>query len=540
MRIALVFPPQASPTYVPLGIASLVSYLHTHVPTAQITVCDLNVALWRDRARQIPQGESFWDFMRGVTAGFFDHEAYTAHQPVWATLSEEVARLNHQARTYVQSGDGPASLMTLLDTFIETIRSNDPEVIGLSVMFLDQLPFALALAARMRQTGDRLHKVPPLILGGAAMSALHVEELLAAAPFVDAILPGEGERALALLCEGTPPAEIPGIRTLDAPASIPGVSRLPVTAEAIVAPDFGALDLSLYPNPTPVLPLVFSRDCDWGRCRFCAHNFSFHGYRQKNPAAFVDEIEDLMARCGASHFYLADQYVSARTLERLSDEILRRDLRLHFHLMARPTQDHTPARLAKASAAGCRWISWGIETGSQRLLNLVRKGTRREVIERLMHDSHQAGIANLMMMIFGLPTSTADDLEQTFDLIDQVYPSVAAIKSSSFVLFDGTPFARDAARFGLVVKGRQELLRIAGRPVHSSRLNFMTRASDGTLVPPPGPLEVSRWMQRRRWLGELSLLESLCCEHFLLYSAHAAASPDVSRDPVRPLPRKAA
>ncbi len=68
----------------------------------------------------------------------------------------------------------------------------------------------------------------------------------------------------------------------------------------------------------------------------------------------------------------------------------------------------------------------------------------------------------------------------------------------------------------------------------------MTRASDGTLVPPPGPLEVSRWMQRRRWLGELSLLESLCCEHFLLYSAHAAASPDVSRDPVRPLPRKAA
>ncbi len=540
MRIALVFPPQASPTYVPLGIASLVSYLHTHVPTAQITVCDLNVALWRDRARQIPQGESFWDFMQGATTGFFDREAYSTHQPAWALLNEEIARLNRQATIYVQSGDGPASLMALLDTFIGTIRSNDPEMIGFSVMFLDQLPFALALAARIRQTGDRLHKVPPLILGGAAMSALSVEELLVAAPFIDAILPGEGERALALLSEGTPLTEIPGMSAVTAPASTPGVSPLPVTAEAIAAPDFSAFDLSLYPNPTPVLPLVLSRDCDWGRCRFCAHNFSFHGYRLKDPAVFVDEIERLMARRGATHFYLADQYISAPTLERLSDEILRRNLHLHFHLMARPTQDHTPARLAKAAAAGCRWISWGIETGSQRLLNLVRKGTRREVIERLMHDSHQAGIANLMMMIFGLPTSTADDLEQTFDLIDQVYPSVAAIKSSSFVLFDGTPFARDAARFGLVVTGRQELLRIAGRPVHSTRLHFMTRASDRTLVPPPGPLEVSRWMQRRRWLGELSLLESLCCEHFLLYSARVASDPDISRDPMRPLPRKAA
>jgi anaerobic magnesium-protoporphyrin IX monomethyl ester cyclase len=340
------------------------------------------------------------------------------------------------------------------------------------------------------------------------------------------------------LCEGTPLPAIPGMRTASVRGSVTGTSPMPVAAEMIGTPDFRLLDLSVYPNPTPVLPVAMSRDCDWGRCRFCAHNFSFHGYRQKDACVFVDEIETLMARHGATHFYLADQYVSAPALERLSDEILRRGLPVNFHLMARPTQDHTPARLAKAAAAGCRWISWGIETGSQRLLNLVRKGTRREVIERLMHDSHQAGIVNLMMMIFGLPTSTDEDLDQTFDLIEQVYPWIDAIKSSSFVLFDGTPFARDARRFGMVITGRQEMLRIAGKPVHSSRLNFMSRASDGTLVPPCGPIEVSRWMQRRRWLGELSFAETLCCEHFLLYSSHAKAGNEDR--PVRPLPRRAA
>lgn len=540
MRIALVFPPQASPTYVPLGIASLVSYLRIHAPSAQVSVCDLNIALWRDLARRIPQSGTLWDFMKGSTDAFFDRAAYNQHQTVWAMLGEEMARWNQQARTFVQSGDCPPPLEATLDAFIETIRSNDPEVVGFSVMFLDQLPFALALASRMRDLGGRDGKRSSLILGGAAMSALCPDELLDAAPFLDAILPGEGERALALLCQGAPLPAIPGMRTASTRGSAPSVLALPVAADAIPTPDFTLLDPGLYLNPIPVLPVVMSRDCDWARCRFCAHNFSFHGYRQKAPAAFVDEIETLMARHGATHFYLADQYVSAPALERLSDEILRRNLLVHFHLMARPTQDHTPARLAKASAAGCRWISWGVESGSQRLLNLVRKGTRTDVIERLIHDSHQAGIANLMMMIFGLPTSTSDDLEQTFDFIDQVVPCVDAIMSSSFVLFDGTPFARAATRFGLVVTGRQELLRLAGRPVHSSRLSFMTRASDGTLVPPSGPIEVSRWMQRRRWLGALSPLESLCCEHFLLYSTRPKTDPDASRDPVRPLPRKAA
>ncbi len=538
MRIALVFPPQASPTYVPLGIASLVSYLHTNVPAAQVSVCDLNVVLWRELAGRIPEGESVWGFMRGATGTFFDQAAYAQHQPVWGMLAAEMGHLNQQAKAYVQSGDCPLSLAATLDTAVQAICADDPEAVGLSVMFLDQLSFALALALRIRKLGDKRGKTPRLILGGAAMSALCVDELFDAAPFLDAVFPGEGERALALLCEGTPLAVIPGMRTASMPEAAGNTSPMPVAAEAIGMPDFGTLDLAAYPNPTPVLPLVLSRDCDWGRCRFCAHNFSFHGYRRKDAAIFVDEMETLATRHGASHFYLADQYVSAPTLEKLSDEILRRNLSFHFHLMARPTQDHTPARLAKAAAAGCRWISWGIETGSQRLLNLVRKGTRRETIERLMQDSHQAGIANLMMMIFGLPTSTGDDLDQTFDMVEQVYTYVDAIKSSSFVLFDGTPFARSPERFGMVVTGRQELLRIADKPIHSSRLNFMAKAADGTRVPPPGPIEVSRWMQRRRWLGEPSFVDSLCCEHFLLYSAQAKA--DGQDRPIRPLPRRAA
>ena len=157
---------------------------------------------------------------------------------------------------------------------------------------------------------------------------------------------------------------------------------------------------------------------------------------------------------------------------------------------------------------------------------------------RVLQDSHRAGIVNTMMLIFGLPTSTEDDLQETFRFIDDVYPEVDTITASSFVLFQGTDFARQARQFQLLITGRQELFRLGEHPVHSTRLTFMRKDSSGGILPPIGPTEVSRWMQRRPWLGEIPLLETLCCEHFLIYSALRRAAPQIT--PIHPFREKAA
>jgi len=361
------------------------------------------------------------------------------------------------------------------------------------------------------------------------MAALDVGELLAATEgFVDGVVVGEGEAAVALLADGAS-LEAAGVWTLDGA----GAAVAPVAMEQMRTPDFTALDLGLYANPRPVLPVAMSRDCAWRRCRFCAHNFSFAGYRRKQVEQFVDELEVLIGRHGARHFYLADQYVAAVTLEKLSEEILRRRLDVAFHAMCRPTADYTRERLELAAKAGCCWISWGVETGSQRLLDLVGKGTRRQEIEQVIVDSFNAGIANLLMMIFGLPTGADADLAETFDLLERVYRESLDIKASSFVLFEGTDLARSAEELGMVVTGRQRLLEVAGRAVHSTRLMFEVRGDDGVLMEPRGGFEVSRWQQRRRWLGGGQFWETLACEHFLLYCAERAAGDGVRRMPRR-------
>ncbi|MBN1815958.1 MAG: radical SAM protein [Sedimentisphaerales bacterium] len=518
-RLTLVFPPPAGPTYAPLGLASLVSYLRTEVPQAQLSVFDLNVFLWRDWAGRTQEGETLLAFLKGQGQSFYDPITYQHFQSTWSQYHTHVNALHRQIQTFLATGQCDSVLGAILDEMVEMVMVSDPEILGFSLMFPDQVAFALAIARRLKSRETQKRAVPRIVLGGAALSALDVGELLTAADFVDAVVAGEGEQPLAMLAKGIPIDTIPGVWTAKQRNQKIQLSQPPVSLDSVPAPDFGWFDLDLYANPVPVLPAVLSRDCQWRRCRFCAHNFSFHGYRQKSVSRFIDEIEVLMQRHKAVHFYLADQYVPAQTLETLSEQILHRKLQVHFHIMARPTADYTPDLLIKASQAGCCWISWGVETGSQRLLDLIRKGTCREQIEQVLYHSHQAGIANLMMMIFGLPTSAEADLRQTFDLIEQVYPAVDAITSSSFVLFEGTPLARWAKRFGLEIRGREELVNIDGRIVYSSRLKYRIRDGNGNLVSPPGPMEVDLWNRRRRWFPEIHNMEQLCCEHFLLYSA---------------------
>jgi len=248
---------------------------------------------------------------------------------------------------------------------------------------------------------------------------------------------------------------------------------------------------------------------------------------------FVDELERLGALHGARHVYLADQYVDAEDMERIADEIIARQATVSFHVMGRPTDSYTPQRIEKMVRAGCRWICWGVESGSQRLLDLARKGTQVAVAERVIRLSARAGISNLLMMLFGLPSSSEADLVQTFRFLEEVYDHADAMSLSSFVLWTGTPFARTPERYGLRVTGAEELLRVMGVPLHSNRLTYLERASDGSLRPPGGPLEIVQWERRRRWLGEPSFLERLPCEHYLLYAARRAETRAKPRSPHR-------
>lgn len=531
MRAVLVFPPKAGATYVPLGIASLAPYIESRVPDADVRLVDLNIALWRLLATGDPDGQDFLAFVQGKAGLFLDQGQTRYHKAVWDRLRRRMNHLGDQARGYLETGEADHEFLAMLGGQTDLILSFEPELVGISVLFPEQVPFAAALARALRHAltikgRDRVR----IILGGAMMSAMPVTELLEAVPEIDAVVCGEGEEAAAALCEGRPPNQILGLVYREGSHIRVSQKTRTLSLKELPAPDFSKLPLDAYFNPVPVLPVLFSRGCAWRRCRFCSHNFSFGGHRKKEIRRFVAEMAACNASFGARHFYFADEYVTPDDMDAICQEIMVQGLEIHFHILGKPTADCTQARLALWSAAGCRWIGWGVETGSQRLLDLINKGTRVEEIESVIQQSASVGISNLGLMIFGLPTSTEADLDLTLGFLSRTYPNFSGLTASAFVLFEKTYFARHARRFGMHTEKRIPLITSHGKPVNSYRLKFREIASDGSLRPPCGTPEVARWQQFRKWLGDPPLLEQLPTEHYLL---HVSASGSPLKDPAQ-------
>ncbi|MBA3009926.1 MAG: B12-binding domain-containing radical SAM protein [Proteobacteria bacterium] len=522
MRILLVFPPRASATYAPLGIASLISFIKQSVPNAWVEMIDLNIETWIHFAQGDPQGQVLLDFLQGRSGNFIDPGETLSHKVIWDRLRQQMGEYAVQAKQYAQTGETGRKYDTILRSQAERILAFDPELVGFSVLFPEQIPFAAALAnAVKRAAGEKGYnghaRSLKIVMGGAMMSALSVRDLLATCAGIDAVVCGEGEMAVAALASGTDWSQIPGLVYKNISGIVKNPKSRTLSLKSLPAPDFSRFPITDYFNPTPVLPVLFSRGCLWRKCRFCAHNFSFAGYRKKTVTAFVDELEGYCTTMGVRHFYSADEYIAPSDMDAIALEILARELRISYQVLGKPTHECTQERMALWAASGCRWIGWGVESGSQRLLDLINKGTRVSDIEKVLRASAQVGISNLPMMIFGLPTSSERDLAETTEFLERIYDTAGALSASAFVLFEGTHFARNARQYRLHVDSPHELLRVDGKPLYSRRLKFREISYDGSLRAPKGALEVSEWTRHRRWLGEIPLLEQLCSEHYLLH-----------------------
>jgi radical SAM superfamily enzyme YgiQ (UPF0313 family) len=100
-----------------------------------------------------------------------------------------------------------------------------------------------------------------------------------------------------------------------------------------------------------------------------------------------------------------------------------------------------PEMLRLMAQAGCRWISWGIESGSEQVLRRVRKGITVEQVERALQWAREAGIRNWGYFIIGLPGETEETIKQTIRLskrlpMDLVLFHIAAPYPGSPLFFE--------------------------------------------------------------------------------------------------------
>jgi radical SAM superfamily enzyme YgiQ (UPF0313 family) len=113
---------------------------------------------------------------------------------------------------------------------------------------------------------------------------------------------------------------------------------------------------------------------------------------------------------------------------------------IHWTCQLRPTKEFDLETMKTLKRAGLDMIVWGVESGCDRILRLMRKGTNKKDIAKVLNDSHEAGIKNACFVILGFPTETKDEFVETMaflkdcsESIDLVLTSVFGLQRGSFV-----------------------------------------------------------------------------------------------------------
>jgi len=524
--VTLIFPPAASPTYLPLGVSFLKSYIDSRCGRGLLHVEDLNIRYWDFICSSNEQFGEYRSFVRGQS-GIFSKEFYEAQLPAAKALRDESSQILNMVSLYLDRGTLDEALELVFHQLWASLEILNPTVM-FSCLFPDQLLFSLGLSKWLSR-----FLTSPLYLGGASALLLSPSDLLDAAPWIQGIFTGEGEAAMEMFISHGENSLIPGLyrqregrAILDAPPSVLSVEDLP-------PPDFSWADMSSYFNPVPVLPVQLSRGCKWRRCRFCAHNFSFGRYRCAHVSSSVDLLARYVQDYGGSQFYITDQYLDGEFLEPFAREIISRKLKVNYTFMGRPAEDMTREVLQLLARSGCCWISWGVESGSARLLDTAGKGTDPAIVSQVLKDSKEAGINNLALMIFGLPESDDQALEETFEFLQQNREWIDSLTASEFQLYLGTPFGRQPERYSIEITGPEIFCRIDGRALASVKVKHTDRARGEEADILRGPQEANRWRRRKIWIYPDTFWDSLPSEHYLILNSkiHGVENPENPEHP---------
>jgi anaerobic magnesium-protoporphyrin IX monomethyl ester cyclase len=524
--ISLYFPPVASPTYVPLGVSLLKSYLDRQCGSGSIHIQDLNIPYWDYLCSERPEFGGYQRFLKGQGEPF-TRDFYESHLPAASLLREESSEMLQAVRDYLDLKVLSASLEKLF-LFLSSIMEQKGSLLMFSCLFPNQLLFTLGFTRWISETQDCT-----IYLGGASSILIDPDLLLISASWIEGIFTGEGEIALETFIQSQETSLIPGLYRRHGDHVIQEAPPAHVTMDKLPIPDFSWAPLDSYYNPYPVLPVQLSRGCKWRRCRFCAHNFSFGSYRCTHITQAVDILEHYVRNNGVTHFYITDQYLDGIFLEPFAHEILDRNLKITYTFMGRPDEDITGEIFKLLYRSGCTWISWGVESGSSRLLDIAAKGTNPVTVSKILRDSKMAGINNLALMIFGLPQSDDQALEETFDFLLDNRDWIDSMTASEFQLYRGTPFGNHPEKYGMRITGAEIFCRIDGLELASLKLKHTDLSRGEEPESLRGPQEARRWKRRKIWIYPDSFWDHLPSEHYLILIGQSfdAENPDDPENP---------
>ena len=272
----------------------------------------------------------------------------------------------------------------------DELAGSTPRLVGVSVSYLHQALPAMALCGALRRRLPRAR----ILLGGALLACwrgrLPPESLQ---PAVDRLVFGDG---LGPLLE-----ELGGAAD-DASSAAP------------LAPDYSGVPRTSYLAPEPIAPVPLSRGCFWGQCRYCPEALATLDFQPVAPASIPALLDETRRLAQADLLHLSDSALSPAALGALA----RQRWGARWYGFTRFAPALSSAELCSdLRRSGCLMLQLGLESGSPRVLQHLRKGIDLEQAARSLERLADAGIAVFLYLMFGVPGERREDALQTLEFV---------------------------------------------------------------------------------------------------------------------------
>jgi len=196
------------------------------------------------------------------------------------------------------------------------------------------------------------------------------------------------------------------------------------------------LDYSIYNKkdyfvPELVIPLKTSTCCFYQKCTFCTH----HGNGLYQEFS-LDDIKESIIKSKAKFVFFIDDMFSKDRLLKLAEIV--KPLNISWMCQLKPIKDFDEKTLQTLKESGLKLIIWGVESGCDRILKLMKKGTNKYNIQEVLENSKRVGISNVVYIMFGFPTETENEFIETIDFLKTNDKNIDLISTAIFGLQEGS------------------------------------------------------------------------------------------------------
>ena len=239
---------------------------------------------------------------------------------------------------------------------------------------------------------------------------------------IDAFIQGEGELAFVEYLKNN--TDYPGVNS--------NVAQQIFDMDSLPFPDYSDFDLSQY-SATWWQPEKEPTGCSWlyitgtrgcvKRCTFCNVGTIWPQFLSKSGKTIAEELQYYVDTTGVSKYYFTDSLLNGNidVLEEMADGIIAAGLKIQIkgQWIARGEKLISPELWRKLKKAGLSQIIIGIESGSAKLRNDMKKGVREQDIEYTFAQASLNNIKCIPLMMVGYPTETEVEFQENLDFLER-------------------------------------------------------------------------------------------------------------------------